>query len=225
VIAVVANQLKAQILATEDRAVPTLRKIRREATRRLKALKPDEVLRLAFSLLAARGIPKWFSFELVQHHPPAMATLRKTHLRRLGKGLAGWGDVDAFACFLAGPAWREGQISDRVVHRWAVSSDRWWRRVAVVSTVALNTTARGGRGDAARTLAVCEIVKRDPDDMVIKALSWALRALAPKEPEAVRAFLRANADCLAARVVREVQNKLRTGLKNPRRDDSDFGFG
>ncbi len=53
--------------------------------------------------------------------------------------------------------------------------------------------------------------------MVVKAVSWALRALSERDPDAVRAFLDAHEDVLAARVRREVRHKLETGLKNPRR--------
>ena len=56
----------------------------------------------------------------------------------------------------------------------------------------------------------------DPDDMVVKALSWALRELAKRDPQAVQEFLAEHEQVLAARVKREVQNKLKTGLKNPR---------
>jgi 3-methyladenine DNA glycosylase AlkD len=55
----------------------------------------------------------------------------------------------------------------------------------------------------------------DHEDMVVKALSWALRELVPHDPEAVRAFLADYDPVLAARVKREVSNKLETGLKNP----------
>jgi 3-methyladenine DNA glycosylase AlkD len=55
----------------------------------------------------------------------------------------------------------------------------------------------------------------DRDPMVVKALSWALRELAKREPAAVRAYLAANAARLPALVRREVGNKLATGLKNP----------
>jgi 3-methyladenine DNA glycosylase AlkD len=55
----------------------------------------------------------------------------------------------------------------------------------------------------------------DRDDMVVKAMSWALRELVAHDPDAVRAFLSAHDDVLAARVKREVTNKLETGLKNP----------
>jgi 3-methyladenine DNA glycosylase AlkD len=52
--------------------------------------------------------------------------------------------------------------------------------------------------------------------MVVRAMSWALRELVVHDPEAVRGFLAENDDLLAARVKREVTNKLETGLKNPR---------
>jgi 3-methyladenine DNA glycosylase AlkD len=53
--------------------------------------------------------------------------------------------------------------------------------------------------------------------MVVKALSWALRVLSEHDPKAVRDFLAKHDARLAARVKRETNNKLRTGLKNPKR--------
>ena len=47
--------------------------------------------------------------------------------------------------------------------------------------------------------------------MVVKALSWALRELVPHDPEAVRRFLAAYEERLAARVKQEVRSKLTTG--------------
>ena len=90
------------------------------------------------------------------------------------------------------------------------------RRAALVRTVGLNTRARGGTGDAARTLAVCRLLADDHEDMVQKAMSWALRTLVVHDREAVSEFLQDYDDFLAARVKREVRNKLETGLKNPR---------
>jgi 3-methyladenine DNA glycosylase AlkD len=109
------------------------------------------------------------------------------------------------------------QVPDRVIHGWARSTDRWWRRAALVSTVPLNNKARGGRGDARRTLTVCRLLVNDSNDMVVKALSWALRELAKRDPQAVRVFLKQQEPVLAKRVLREVMNKLTTGLKNPYR--------
>jgi 3-methyladenine DNA glycosylase AlkD len=51
--------------------------------------------------------------------------------------------------------------------------------------------------------------------MVVKALSWALRELAKKHPGEASRFLAKHKNSVAARVVREVRNKIATGLKNP----------
>ncbi len=64
---------------------------------------------------------------------------------------------------------------------------------------------------------MCRLLVDDHDDMVVKAMSWALRELIVHDPEAVRGFLTEYEDHLAARVKREVENKLTTELKNPRR--------
>jgi len=125
--------------------------------------------------------------------------------------------VDTFACYVAGPAWRERQIADTVIRQWAASPDRWWRRAAVVCTVALNNKARGGHGDASRTIDICRRVIADRDDMVVKALSWALRELAKRDPSAARTFVKTHEPQLPPRVRREVANKLKTGRKQPRR--------
>jgi 3-methyladenine DNA glycosylase AlkD len=85
-----------------------------------------------------------------------------------------------------------------------------------VSTVPLNSRARGGSGDAKRTLTICRALLDDPHDLVQKALSWALRELAKRDADSVRGFLAANRDRISARVRREVENKLATGRKQVR---------
>jgi len=52
--------------------------------------------------------------------------------------------------------------------------------------------------------------------MVAKAMSWALRELAKRDPRAVRDYLASCKDVLPAIVLREVTNKLKTGVKNPK---------
>ena len=54
----------------------------------------------------------------------------------------------------------------------------------------------------------------DRDDMVIKALSWALWELIKRDHSAVELFLKRYQRVLPSRVNREVGNKLQTGLKN-----------
>jgi 3-methyladenine DNA glycosylase AlkD len=193
-----------------------VRTLRRGFSKRLAEARADFVVSLALQLLKSdKRIPRFFSYELVQHHPDAMRSLNSRKVELLGEGIDSWFAVDAFACYLAGPAWREGQVPDTLITRWARSTNRWWRRAAVVSTVPLNNKARGGQGDAARTLQICQLVVHDRDDMVIKALSWALRELSKRDSKTVKTFLNKNQPTLASRVVREVNNKLKTGLKNP----------
>jgi len=107
-------------------------------------------------------------------------------------------------------------VSDAFFAKWAKAQNRWLRRAAVVSPVPLNVKSHGGAGDAPRTLAVCDLLIADRDDMVVKAVSWALRALSVREPDIVTDYIAENRERLARRVIREVENKLRSCLKNPK---------
>jgi 3-methyladenine DNA glycosylase AlkD len=59
-------------------------------------------------------------------------------------------------------------------------------------------------------------LETDRDPMVAKAFSWALRELAKRDPRAVRQYIASCQDALPPLVLREVRNKLATGVKNPR---------
>ena len=193
--------------------VPAMRVLRRDWSRRLESAPPHAVLELAERLTPAGDWERIVAYELVAYHPGAMRALTPRRLRVLGRGMDSWGHVDTFACYLAGPAWREGQVPDAVVQAWCRSDDRWWRRAALVCTVALNIPARGGRGDAARTLSVVALLLEDRDEMVVKAVSWALRELAKRDPKAVKAFLAKHEESLAPKIKREVATRLKAGKK------------
>jgi len=150
-------------------------------------------------------------------HPGAFHSMGADELEELGQGINSWWSVDSFARTLSGPSWRDGLVPDEPIVRWAGSPDLWWRRAALVSTVAFNIRSQGGKGDVPRTLAICQMLVADHEDMVVKALSWALRELVYFDPKAVEGFLNEHEQVLAGRVKREVGNKLRTGLKNPRK--------
>lgn len=213
-----AKEIEARVRALSDSSVSQVRSLRREFSKRLAQAEPDLVIKIALDLLRGPAFEyRFIAYELVQHHRSALAALDASMLEKFGHGMDSWVAVDCFSSYLAGPALREGQISEAVVHRWARSPDRWWRRAALVATVPLNTKARGGKGDPTRTLDVCRLLLADRDDMVVKAMSWALRELAKRDAASVRAFLQEEGDKLAARVLREVNNKLGTGLKNPRK--------
>lgn len=196
------------------KSVPVWRVKRREWSTLLRHAPGRDVIELGLALIHRGSWARLTAYELIAAHPAAMAALAPTDIDALAHNLADWGSVDTFACVVAGPAWREGRLPTRKVHAWLRSTNRWERRIGVVCTVALNVRARGGRGDTVRTLAVCRRVVADRDDMVVKALSWALRSLVKWDRAAVAAFLRTHEADLAARVKRQVGTKLRTGLKN-----------
>ena len=91
-----------------------------------------------------------------------------------------------------------------------MSSQPW--RAALVATVKLGARPQ----DTERTLAICRRLAADRDDMVEKAMSWALRSLVPRDRPSLEAFMAEMDRQLPARAIREVRNKLRTGLKSGR---------
>ena len=97
--------------------------------------------------------------------------------------------------------------------RWARSPDICSRRTAIVSTVALNERHLGP-GDAGRTLAVCDLFIDAREDLIVKALSWALRELGIRDEPTVIEWLKAHESRLPPCVLREVRTKLATGSKD-----------
>ncbi|MEZ4683173.1 MAG: DNA alkylation repair protein [Caldilineaceae bacterium] len=210
----VAAQMEAEIHALPAPSTNTVRTIRRSYSKQLAHVDAPFLLELAHALID-QFQQRWLAYELIRYHKAAFGMLGATELEALGQGINSWDTVDAFARILTGPAWLHGQLSDATIHQWALSTDLWWRRTALVSTVALNMRSQGGKGDVARALAICELLVADHEDMVVKGLSWALRELVVHDAIAVETFLATHEEVLAARVKREVRNKLTTGLKNP----------
>ncbi|MCB0108474.1 MAG: DNA alkylation repair protein [Caldilineaceae bacterium] len=209
-----AAQIMAEIRALSAPSTTTVRAVRRQYSKQLTQVDAAFMRKVAHALIEQFD-QRWLAYELVRYHKGAFRALGAAEVEALGQGIHSWDTVDAFARILAGPAWLHGQLADATIQQWALSTDRWWRRTALVSTVALNMRSQGGQGDVSRTLAICELLVADHEDMVVKALSWALRELIVHDAGAVETFLATHEGALAARVKREVRNKLTTGLKNP----------
>lgn len=211
----IASQIDAEIRALPLRNTPKMRAVRRKCSRKLKDANLEFILDLARELLKNYDY-RWLAYELIRGHTRAFQSLGEAELEELGQGINSWWSVDSFARTLSGPTWLKGQVSDGLICRWANAEDRWWRRAPLVSTVVLNMRSHGGMGDIPRTLDVCRLLVNDHDDMLVKAMSWALRELVPHDSDAVCEFLSEHEEVLAARAKREVRNKLTTGLKNPK---------
>jgi len=194
---------------------PAVRKVRRAVSRQIRDQAPEVVMQAAMLLLNEETGPwRLIAYELVRHHEPTFAGLSIESLLKLGTGIDSWSSVDCFGMILSGPTWLYGRIPDDVIYAWVRNEDLWWRRAALVSTVALSR--RGLAEDVAKVIEVCTQLSADREDMVVKALSWALRELSKKHPEQARRFVAKHQPVLAARVIREVENKLTTGRKAPK---------
>lgn len=210
--------VRGDLAALRHYDTPSVRKIRQQYSRVLKTAPADSVYKFVRSLVDGGDWPeRVIAWEVLASHKPAFQLLNDKAVEEMADGLSDWGSIDLFGVTVLGQAWRERLVTDHKIHSWARSSDRWRRRLALVATVPLNAKSRGGAGDTERTLSVCTILLNDRDDMVVKAMSWALRELAKRDPNAVKDFINLESSRLAPRVKREVTSKLKTGRKSARR--------
>ena len=213
----VGSILRSLAESEQPLRTPAMRAIATTAAKQLKADGADAetVFALCDALIESNELhdaARTVAFEIAYRHRGLRDALDHQKLERLGRTLDGWASVDHFARKLSGPAWQRGQIADTDVLAWARSKNFWWQRVGLVSTIALNERHLG-RGDAKRTLAICELFVDERTDLHIKALSWVLRELGQRDPTPVLTFIERHEGRLAPRIIREVQNKLTTGHK------------
>lgn len=63
-------------------------------------------------------------------------------------------------------------------------------------------------------MMICEKVIHDRENMIVKALSWALRELSKSDKPAVEKFMEKYDSQMAGLARREIYTKLETGRKN-----------
>jgi 3-methyladenine DNA glycosylase AlkD len=211
-----AKEILGKLAALTTGNTETVRRLRRIYSLRLKRAPGADVVDLAL-LLASHGDfrSRFVAYELIKEHKEAFSILTTPLILELGHGLDSWGKVDCYACYISGPAWREGRLTADVVRGWAQSPDRWWRRAALVSTIALSRLGQSHHVPA--IIDICRLEAPDRDPLVVKALSWALRELAKSHPKDAQAFLAQHRAALASLITREVQCKIDTGIKAPRK--------
>lgn len=194
-----------------------LQQVRKELLKSTQHLLATEKMELG-KLMLQQGIMELhqLAYEFVGSDRKTLAIFTEEDIPSFTQGMDNWAAVDTLACYVLGVAWRNQQVSDACITNLAKHKNVWHRRLALASTVPLNLSSRGGKGDAKRTLMVCGLLVSDKEDMVVKALSWALRLLIKHERELVIDFINTHEKVLAKRVIREVNNKLDTGLKNPK---------
>jgi 3-methyladenine DNA glycosylase AlkD len=211
----VVAEIRAEIAALPTRDTPSLRAVRKAWSAKLKGEPAAEVIAAAQALERMGGQGgKWIGYELIRFHPGAFAAVTEAEVADFASRIESWYATDAFGTILSGPLWAKGRISDGLIDGWSRHDGIWFRRSALVATVGLNGSVAGG--DPGRTLPICLRLAGDREDMVEKAVSWALRYLSQKDRGAVVAFMDEHGDRFCARVRREVRHKLTTGRKTPR---------
>jgi 3-methyladenine DNA glycosylase AlkD len=211
----IVAEIRAEIEALPRRDTPSLRAVRKAWSAKLKPALAADVIAAAQALERPAGQEgKWIAYELIRHHKGAFEAVTTEQIEDFASRIASWYATDAFGTILSGPLWAKGRVPDAMIDAWSRSPQMWLRRSALVATVGLNGSLPGGRGDPARTLPICLRMAADREDMIEKAVSWALRYLSQKDRGAVAAFMDEHGGEFCARVRREVRNKLTTGLKS-----------
>jgi 3-methyladenine DNA glycosylase AlkD len=196
--------------------VPELRKIAKAWYRAHKDVARDDLFALVEMLWESgsreeRGI----AFHLLEHFDRWVPDLPRAHLDRWRRDLDSWVETDGLGWMLA--VWLAGAPDARLDYLWDLIEDEdiWSRRLALVPLARIN---RGKLGFTAldTTLRLIDRVKEERHPMITKAVSWVLRETTKTHRDAVAAYVEENRDMLASHVVREVENKLHTGLKSGR---------
>ena len=194
---------------------PQLRLILKEATEATKAYTNRQKIDLAIEWVKTNVHEMaQMAYELIGFNKALLSEVTKDDLKALNYELDNWASVDAYSVYLYGRAWKIGTLKDADLVKLVKSKNVWQRRVAVVSTIPLNRKDKKSLPQPDRTLMICDYVIADYEDMVVKALSWALRELSKQEPDIVRDYIEKHRGVLHKRVLREVNNKLTYGTKN-----------
>jgi 3-methyladenine DNA glycosylase AlkD len=195
--------------------VPALREIAKTWYQANKDVARDDFMALIEALwVGASREERMVAIYLLIHFKRWIPDLTWDHFVRWTRDLDNWEINDGLAQWVLG-RWLLDDPDARLDHLWDLIADEdvWKRRLALIATVWLNR----GRKDVSYpelTLAFVDRAKADRHPMITKAVSWALRVMGTKHPERVAAYVEGNRDVLAGHVVREVENKLRTGLKS-----------
>jgi len=115
-----------------------------------------------------------------------------------------WGTTDSFGLKVLGPlVLRDGPPIARL-RRWATSANPWARRASVVSLIPL---ARRGR-HIEIILEIIDTLLSDPEDIIQKAIGWALKEMCKGDPRAVVTYLADHRERMSRLALRYASEKL-----------------
>jgi 3-methyladenine DNA glycosylase AlkD len=162
--------------------VPALRKIARQHV----TLGPSELAKLLASPIHEHRLAA-LEILVAQYDRAGEAERERIvsfYLRHTA-GMNNWDLVDAAAPYILGEHLKTRPRG--VLDRLAASANLWERRIAIVSTLAL---IRGG--EIAETYRIARKLLEDEQDLIHKAVGWALRESGKVSSDALVEFLRAH---------------------------------
>lgn len=115
-----------------------------------------------------------------------------------------WDTVDSLAAWTVGPMVRNHPQLANEMDVWIDDADIWVARTAI-----LHQLGYKGDTDAERLFRYASTRAEDKEFFIRKAIGWALRQYARQDPDAVRAFVRANDERLSGLTRREAMKHLR----------------
>ena len=194
--------------------VPQLRDIARAWQRARNQIICEDLMALVEALWDGRSREeRLLVIYLLGHYKRCIPGLTWAHFEPWCQDLDNWEIADGLGQWVLA-LWLLEDPKARLAHlrNLITDEDVWSRRLALVATTPIN---RGHTGFTIPdlTLELVDRVKEERHPMITKAVSWALREMTKSHPDRVVVYLEENREVLAAHIVREVNNKLRTGLK------------
>lgn len=114
-----------------------------------------------------------------------------------------WDTVDALASRVVGPMVLAHPDLTAAMDRWIRDDNLWVARTAILHQLGYKAEV-----DQQRLFGYCRMRADHPDFFIRKAIGWALRQYAQREPDEVRIFLRDHGHELSALSVKEASKHL-----------------
>ena len=124
------------------------------------------------------------------------------------KRINNWDLVDASAHKIIGQAILDKVINAKILDTLVDSKNMWERRVAIIATMAM---IRVGQYDA--TLRIAKKLLNDKEDLMHKAVGWALREVWKKDPARCEEFLLAHYSRLPRTTLRYAIERMEEGKR------------
>ncbi|MCP4165484.1 MAG: DNA alkylation repair protein [Chloroflexi bacterium] len=228
------TQLRAQLLACADAdyqagsqrvgptqqqvwgvRMPDIKRIARDWQQHHKQIDGDALLAVTEALWAGESRDeRLLSLALLERYKKRIGDLLAwEHFENWRVDIDNWIVCDYLGTKIL-PPWMLAKPDQRLryLDLLIVDEDVWSRRLSLVTTVPMNRDKRFAIPE--HTFILIDQVKHERDPMITKAISWALRELTKTSPALVATYISANQNELSAHILREVNNKLTTGLKS-----------